>query len=79
MDDVINKKIIIDDKKQKIKYFVFKKICLNLMINTKLTKINNEHTNFERGVKKLRTNERNDKIIRENINCSVKDLILLPF
>ena len=79
MDDVINKKIIIDDKKQKIKYFVFKKICLNLTINTKLTKINNEHTNFERGVKKLRTNERNDKIIRENINCSEKDLILLPF
>ena len=79
MDDVINKKIIIDDKKQKIKYFVFKKICLNLTINTKLTKINNEHTNFERGVKKLRTNERNDKIIRENINCSVEDLILLPF
>ena len=54
-------------------------MCLNLAINTKLTNINGEHINFERGVKKLRTNARNDKIIRENINCSEKDLILLPF
>ena len=64
--------------KKKINIF-FKNICLNLAIINKLNKIKDEHIIFVRGVKKLRINARKDKIIRENINCSEKDLILLPF
>jgi len=71
--------MIKEEKRQKIKYFLLKYICLNLIIINKLKSNKNEFNIWFNEIKKFNSNAKKDITIKPKISCKEKDLRLVPF